>query len=182
VTSFTYANKKTIVFGTVIWYIYVPSLANTDTFEKMSTMTMALPTPFWTTFYGVPREHDRALDQIEAEYGLEARRDLEDLVRRNRIMSLFSGPPPFGHDDPPHYLAYVLRLYQVVTGTEHDHLWYQETTARMRDMYSSTEDSDDSDYEPSDSTESTDFTDDDDMSSVGSSDSTDTTIEFLEGI
>lgn len=148
----------------------------------MATMTMDYPTPFWTTFYSIPRDHERALDQIEAEYGPAARGDLEDLVRRNRIMSLFSGPPPFGHDAPPYYLAYVLRLYQIVTGTEHDHQWYQESFDRMRDQFSPTSDSD-SDYDPSDSEYDSDSSfEDDDASSVSSSDSTDTTIEFLEGI
>jgi len=148
-------------------------------------MAMTLPTPFWTTFYGVPREHDRALDQVEAEYGPEARGDLEELVRRNRIMTLFAGPPPFGHDDPPHYLAYVLRLYQIVSGTEHDQEWYQQTMERMREQYSESSDSD-SDYDPfldSDSDSDSDyFSDDDDASSQSSSDSTDTTIEVMEGI
>ena len=143
--------------------------------------TMALPTPFWTTFYGIPRDHDRALDQIEEEFGPEARGDLEELVRRNRIMSLFAGPPPFGHDDPPHYLAYVLRLYQIMTGTEHDRQWYDETTERMREQYTSMDSDSDSDYETSEATDVSEDTDDDDDSSIHSSDS-ESTIEFLEGI
>lgn len=144
---------------------------------------MDFPTPFWTTFYGIPRDHDRALDLIEAEYGPVARGDLEELVRRNRIMSLFSGPPPFGHDDPPHYLAYVLRLYQIVTGTENDRQWYQETFDRMREQYSMSESDSDSDYDSSDyDSDSDDYDSDDDASSVASSDSTSTTIELLEGI